>query len=82
MQQTRHLADAADVLRAVFEGKAQVAIEAAADIIPVQQVGMRLIRAVQCSIYRIGNRRLAAARQAGEPQHHRRMPFDRAALCK
>ncbi len=72
-------ADAADVLDAVALGEAQVAVETVADIVAVEQQRMRTAR-VQAGFDQIGDGRFAGARQAGEPQHHRLVMHQPAAL--
>ena len=66
--QLGHLGDAADVLDAVGVGEAQVAVEAVADVVAVEQVGV-LAEREQPLLHQVGDGRLARARQAREPQH-------------
>ena len=66
------LGDAADVLDAVLVGEAQVLVEAVADVVAVEQEGVVAER-VQPLLDQVGDRRLARARQAGEPQAARHL---------
>ena len=66
--QLRDLGDAADVLDAVGVGEAEVVVEAVAHVVAVEQVGVPAER-VQLLFDQVGDRRLAGARQAREPQH-------------
>ena len=66
--QLGHLADAADVLDAVGVGEAEIAVEAVAHVVAVEQHGVDAAR-VQRLLDQIGDGRLAGAGQAGEPQH-------------
>ena len=66
----RHFGDAADVLDAVGVGEAEVAVEAVADIVAVEHIGVAA-RRVQLLFEQVGDGRLAGARQAGEPEHRR-----------
>jgi MFS family permease len=75
--QLRHLGDAADVLDAVGVGEAEVAVEAVADIVAVEDVGVAAHR-VQLLLDEVGDGRLARARQAGEPEHRGFWPFSAA----
>ena len=61
------LADAADVLDPVGIGEAEVLVEAVADVVAVEQRGVDAAR-VEPALDEVGDRRLAGARQAGEPQ--------------
>ena len=70
--------DAPDVLDPVGIGEAQVAVEAVAHVVAVQQVGVAAERG-QAPFDAVGDRRLARARQAGEPQDGRTMSLDRRA---
>ena len=62
------LADAADVLDAVGIGEAQIAVEAVADIVAVEQDRVAP-RRVKLLLQQIGDGRFARAGEAGEPQH-------------
>jgi hypothetical protein len=64
--QLRHLGDPADVLDTVGLGEPEVAVEAAADVVAVEQVGPAA-ELVQLQLEQVGDRRLAGAREAGEP---------------
>ena len=68
--QLRDLGDAADVLDAVGVGEAEVAVEAVADVVAVEQVGV-VPAAVQLALDQVGDRRLAGAGEAGQPEHLR-----------
>ena len=61
--QPRHFGDAADVLDAVLVGEAEVAVQAVADIVAVEDVGVAA-RGVQLLFEQVGDRRLAGAGQA------------------
>ena len=69
-EQLGRLADAADVLHPVGIGEAEIAVEAVADIVAVEQIGVPALRE-QRALDQIGDGRLARAGQAGEPQHRR-----------
>src|SRR5438045_3974289 len=56
-----------DVLDAVGIGEAQVLAEPMADIVAIEQIGDMALR-LELLLDEIGDRRLAGARQAGEPQ--------------
>ena len=58
----RDLGDAADVLDPVGVGEAEVAVEAVADVVAVEQVGVAAAR-VQLLLDEVGDRRLAGARR-------------------
>ncbi len=62
------LGDAADVLDPVVVGEAQVLVEAVADVVAVEQVGVAAV-GVQPLLHQVGDGRLARAREAGEPDH-------------
>ena len=64
--QLRDLADAADVLDPVGLGEAEVAVEPVADIVAIEQHGVAAERK-QLLVDDVGDRRLAGARQSGEP---------------
>ena len=64
----RDFGDAADVLDAVGVGEAEIAVEAVAHVVAVEQVGVAAER-VQLLLDQVRDRRLAGAGQAGEPQH-------------
>ena len=68
--QLRDFGDAADVLDAVGVGEAEVLVQPVADVVAVEQVGVTAER-VQPLLDQVGDRRLARAGQAGEPQHAR-----------
>ena len=74
----RHLGDAADVLDAVGVGEAEVLVEAVADVVAVEQVGVAAER-VQPLLDQVGDGRLAGAGQAGEPEHARLLALERRA---
>ena len=57
------LGDAADVLDPVGVGEAEVAVEAVADVVAVEQVGAHAER-VQLRLDDVGDRRLAGTRTA------------------
>ncbi len=61
--QRRHLGDAADVLHPVGVGEAEVAVEAVAHVVAVEQVRARAER-VQLRLDDVGDRRLAGTRTA------------------
>jgi hypothetical protein len=58
-------------------GEAEVAVEAVAHVVAVEQVGVQAQRQ-QRALDQVGDGRLAGARQAGEPQAARRWPFGAA----
>ena len=62
------LGDAADVFDAVGVGEAEVAVQAVADIVAIEQIGVAAER-VQLLFDEVGDRRFAGAGKAGEPQH-------------
>jgi hypothetical protein len=64
--QLRHLGHAADVLHPVLVGEAQVLVQAVADVVAVQDVGVVAHRQ-QLLLHQVGDGRLARAGQAGEP---------------
>ena len=76
----RDLGDAADVLDAVGVGEAEVLVEAVADVVAVEQVGVPAQR-VQALLDEVGDGRLAGAGQAGEPQHAGLLALERARAC-
>ena len=61
--QPRHFGDAADVLDAVLVGEAEIAVQPMANIVAVQDVGVAA-GSVQLLLEKVGDRRLAGARQA------------------
>ena len=69
-EQRRHLADAADVLVAAGLGEIEILVEAVAHVVAVQQVAV-MAALHQRLFERIGDGRLARARQPGEPHHGR-----------
>ena len=75
--QPRDLGDAADVLDAVGVGEAEVLVQAVADVVAVEQVGVAAAR-VQPLLDQVGDRRLAGAGQAGEPEHARLLALESA----
>ena len=81
--QLRDLGDAADVLDPVGVGEAEVLVEAVADVVAVEQVGVAAER-VQPLLDQVGDGRLAGAGQAGEPQHARLLALEprRAPPCR
>jgi hypothetical protein len=54
---------------AIGVGEAQILVEAVADIVAIQQVGVPDRRTVQLLLHQVGNGRLARAREAREPEH-------------
>ena len=70
------LGDAADVLDPVGVGEAEVLVEPVADVVAVEQVGVAAQR-VQLLLDQVGDRRLAGAREAREPEHAGRWPLSR-----
>jgi hypothetical protein len=78
--QLRDLADAADIFDAVGVGKAQILVEAVADIVAIEQEGVRF-RRVQLLLDQVGDGRFARARKAGEPQHRRLLALLEAACA-
>ena len=66
--QLRHLGDATDVLDSIGVGEAEVAVQAVAHVVAVEQVGVSPERQ-QLLLDQVRDRRLAGAREAGEPQH-------------
>ena len=66
-EQLRHLGDAADVLHPVGIGEAQVAVQAVADVVAIQQVAVAASRR-QPAFHPRGGGGLARPRKAGEPQ--------------
>ena len=63
-------ADAADVLDPVGLGEAEIVVEAVADIVAVEQIGVPAL-GQQLLLDQIGDGRLAGAGKPGEPQHAR-----------
>ena len=63
----RDLADAADVLDAVGLREAEIAVEAVADVVAVEQEGVAAER-VEAALDQVGDRRLARSGEAGEPE--------------
>src|SRR3546814_21133536 len=61
------LADAADILDPVGLGEAEVAVEPVPDIVAVEQEAVA-VHPVELFLDEVGDRRLARARQAGEPE--------------
>ena len=74
--QVGRLDHAPDVLDPVGVGEAQVPVQAMADIVAIQRVGVPAERQ-QPLLDAVGDRRLARAREAGEPQDGRAMSLDR-----
>ena len=68
--QLRDFGDAADILDAVGIGEAEIAVEAVADIVAVEQIG-DVALGMELLLDEIGDGRFAGARQSGEPQHGR-----------
>ena len=79
--QLGHLADAADVLDPVGVGEAEIAVEAVADVVAVEQhrCGGRA-RCSFCST-RLAMVDLPEPGQAGEPQHRRLLALQLGARC-
>ena len=73
-EQLGGLADAADILHPVGVGETQIPVEAVADIVAIQQIGVLAV-SHQALFHQIGDGGLARARQAGEPQHGRLLAF-------
>ncbi len=86
-EQLRHLADPADVLDAVGVGEAEIAVEAVADVVAVEHVGV-MAPAMQLGLDELGDGRFARRREAGEPddagalmlEARPRLLFDREVL--
>ena len=77
--QLRHFAGAANVLHPVGLGEAEIAAEPVADVVAVEQ--HRVVAGhVQPLLDDIGDRRLAGARQPGEPENGRFLMLERGAL--
>jgi hypothetical protein len=76
--QLRHFGHAADVFHAIGFGEAEVLVQPVAHVVAVEQVGVASQR-VQALFDLIRQRRLAGARQAGEPQHAGPLPLHFAA---
>ena len=74
--QMGRLDDAPDVLDPVGVGEAEIPVQAMADIVAVQRVGVPAKRQ-QPLLDVVGDRRLARAGQPGEPQDGRAMSLDR-----
>ncbi len=70
--------DAPDVFDAVVVGEAEIAVQPMANIVAVQQERM-LALGVQQLLQRVGDRGLAGAGIAGEPDDGRRLVLDRRA---
>ena len=66
IKQLRHFADTADVFRAVLRRESEVGAEAVADVVAVEHICVQPHRK-QLALKLRGNRRLARARQAREP---------------
>jgi hypothetical protein len=64
--QLRHLGNAPDVFHPVRLGEAQVAIQAMANVVAVEQIGVLAV-GVQALLQQIGDGRFARPRQPGEP---------------
>ena len=77
--QLRHFADAANVLHPVGLGEAEIAVEAVADIVAVEQHGV-VAGGVQPLLDDIGDGRFARTRQAGEPENGGLLLLERRAL--
>ncbi len=69
-EQFCRLADTANILHTVGIGEAKVPVEAVADIVAVEQIGVAAIRK-KFAFNDVGNGGFAGAGQAGEPQYHR-----------
>ena len=74
-----HLGHPADVLDAVGVREPEVAVQPVPDIVAVEDVGVAALR-VQLLLEEVRDRRLARARQAGEPEHCRALVLDERAL--
>ena len=74
--QPRDLGDAADVLDAVGFGEAQVLVETVPHVVAIEQIRVPAQR-VQLLLDDVGDRRLAGARQSGEPHDARLVPVER-----
>src|SRR5690606_19161562 len=72
--QPRRFTDAADILDPVRIGEAKILVEAVADVIAVEQIGM-LAERMQLLLDEVGNRRLAGAREPREPEDGRLLPL-------
>ena len=77
-EQLRHLADAADVLDAVGVGEAEILVEALADVVAIERVGMRA-HGGELALDQVGDGGLARAGQAGEPQDGRLVALEQRA---
>ena len=75
----RHFADAADVLDAVGLGEAEVAVEAVAHVVAIEQHGV-MAGGEQALLDDVGDGRFAGAREAGEPDDGGPLLLERSAL--
>ena len=73
------MGDAADVFFAAGGGEIQVGVEAGADVIAIQEVGVGVEFAVEAFFEGVGDGGFAGAGEAGEPDDERGVVFDGAA---
>ena len=71
--------DAADVFLAAGGGEVEIGVEAGADVVAIEEVGVGGVFAVEAFFEGVGDGGFAGAGEAGEPDDERGVVFDGAA---